>query len=260
MDNKELLEAMEAAAIKKAKEGMQESGKDKFVNEKKLQTKVNPNGIRNDKEPADVPLDIDELSYSKKGKEKYKSVQPNQPITYDANTAEDKNKKDKKYDINRIEQIHSAWKANKAKEEEKYDINRVEQIKTTRADEGSPEEVVERAVEMGVSSLMSTHKLLIDLLAALKPDNMECLAQPWIQSKIALTNDYVIAIHDYVMFHNEYGDNEKNEKEESQKLPKTPKSDSYFGNFDGHDGHSYSTDKPDSKIKKDKSDYEGGNF
>lgn len=258
MNQKELLESIEkAAAAKKAKEGMQEAGNDKFVNEKKLQTKVNPMGIRNDKEPADVPLDIDELSYSKKGKEKFLQVPPNQPAVYDANTAKDKN--EKKYDMNRIEQIHSAWKANKAKEGEKYDINRVEKMKVSRAD-NSPEEVVERAVEMGVSSLASTHKLLMELLAALNPENMECLAQPWIQSKIALANDYVIAIHDYVMFHNEYGDDEENEKEEPEEASKAPKSDSYFGNFDGHDGHSYSANKPDSKVKKEKSDYESGNF
>ena len=58
---------------KKIKEGMQESGKDKYVNEKKLQTKVNPYGIRNDKEPADVPMEIDQLSYSKKSKNKQKA-------------------------------------------------------------------------------------------------------------------------------------------------------------------------------------------
>ena len=65
---KRLIAAMEEvlADAKKAKEGMQGSGDDKFVNEKKMQTKVNPMGIRNDKEPADVPLDIDELSYSKR--------------------------------------------------------------------------------------------------------------------------------------------------------------------------------------------------
>ena len=266
---KRIIAAMEevVADLKKGKEGMQESGDDKFVNEKKLQTKVNPMGIRNDKEPADVPLDIDELSYSKKKKPQFLQVPPNQPAVYDANTAGDKMSKDKekKYDINRVEQIHSAWKANKtkkAKEEEKYDINRVEQIKTTRADDYSPEETVEKAVNMGVSALRSTLKLLMELINTLDEDNVQCLAQPWVQNKISLANDYVLSVHDYVMFHNEYGENEDEEKDEPQKLSKAPKSDSYFGNFDGHDGHSYSADKPDSKVKlkKDKSDYEGGNF
>ena len=137
MDNKELLESMEIAAAKKAKEGMQESGDDQYVNEKKMQKKINPNGLRNDKEPADVPLDIDELSYSKKGK-KFVQVPPNQPAVYDANTAKGKTKKDKKYDINRVEQIHSAWKQNKAKEE-KHDMNRVEKMKVTRADDEKTE-------------------------------------------------------------------------------------------------------------------------
>lgn len=170
------------ADVKKVKEGMQESGDDKFVNEKKLQTKVNPMGIRNDKEPADVPLDIDELSYSKKGKQKFLQVPPNQPAVYDANTAENKMAKEKKHDMNRIEQIHNAWKEVKAKkEQDKHDMNCVEKIKVSRAD-----------------------------------------------------------------------DEEKEKKDK--------KSDSYFGNFDGHDGHSYSGSKPNIKVKKDKSDYEGGNF
>lgn len=252
----------EALAItkeeKKAKEGMQESGNDKFVNEKKLQTKMNPYGIRNDKEPADVPLDIDELSYSKKGKEKFMQLPPNQPAVYDANTAKGKKEKQqKKYDINRIEQIHSAWQENKkAKESEKYDINRVEKVKVTRADEGySPEEVVDKSVNMGVSSLKSTAKMLMELLSILNEDNAYCLAQPWVQNKISLANDYILSIHDYVMFHNEYNNEEKNE---SQEVSKTPKSDSYFGNFDGHDGHSNINSGPN--IQLNKNDYESGNF
>ncbi len=59
--------------LEEALADIKQSGKDKYVNEKKLQTKVNPMGIRNDKEPADVPLEVDELSYSKKEKEKYTS-------------------------------------------------------------------------------------------------------------------------------------------------------------------------------------------
>lgn len=237
---KRLISAMEEvlADLKKTKEGMQESGDDKFVNEKKLQTKVIPMGIRNDKEPADVPLEIDELSYSKRGKEKYIQVPPNRPTINDANTAEvkmakPKDNKDKKYDMNRIEQIHSAWEQNKkAKEEEKYDINRLEQIKTTRADEDSDE-----GVKMALTNLKSMANLTTTLIAHLEKGNMECLSEAWVQSKLTLAEDYVSVIHDYIMY--------KNESEES-------KDEAYFGNFDGHEGHS--------KIKKDKSDYEGGNF
>lgn len=230
---KRLIAAMEEvlADVKKAKEGMQESGDDKFVNEKKMQTKVNPMGIRNDKEPADVPLDIDELSYSKKGKPKFLLVPPNQPAVYDANTA--KSKKEKKYDMNRVEQIHSAWEQNKkAKEQEKYDINRVEQIKTTRADEDSDE-----GVKMAMTNLKSMANLTTALIAHLEQGNMECLSEAWVQSKLTLAEDYVSVIHDYIMY--------KNESEEE-------KDEAYFGNFDGHEGHS--------KLKKDKSDYESGNF
>lgn len=225
-------------AMEEALAGMQESGKDQYVNEKKMQTKVNPMGIRNDKEPADVPLDIDELSYSKNKKPKFLQVPPNQPAVYDANTAEDKmakpkDNKDKKYDINRIEQIHSAWEQNKkAKEEQKYDINRVEKIKTTRADEDSDE-----GVKMAMTNLKSMANLTTTLIAHLEQGNMECLSEAWVQSKLTLAEDYVSVIHDYIMY--------KNESEQE-------KDEAYFGNFDGHEGHS--------KLKKDKSDYEGGNF
>lgn len=96
--------------VKKAKEGMQESGKDKFVNTKKLQTNTLPNGTRQDKEPMDTPLEVDELSYSKK--DKAEKVLP--PITNDSNVA---NKKSK------INQLEEAWKENK-KEKEKSDYER----------------------------------------------------------------------------------------------------------------------------------------
>jgi len=258
---KRLIAAMEEVLAdlkkeKKAEEGMQEAGSDKYVNEKKLQTKVNPMGIRNDKEPADVPLEVDELSYSKKSKQKFIQTPPNQPATYDSNTAGDNMKKDKKYDMNRIEQIHNAWQENKAAEEkdQKYDINRIEKMKVTRADDSaSPEEVVERAINMGVSSLRSTAKLLMELLGTLNEDNAYCLAQPWIQNKIALANDYVLSIHDYIMFHDEYGEDDE-ETEDPQELSKAPKSDSYFGNFDGHDGHSYSATRFGGKKRSDLKD------
>ena len=96
--------------VKKAKEGMQESGKDKFVNTKKLQTNTLPNGTRQDKEPMDTPLEVDELSYSKK--DKAEKVLP--PITNDSNVA---NKKSK------INQLEEAWKENK-KEKDKSDYER----------------------------------------------------------------------------------------------------------------------------------------
>jgi len=238
---KRLINSMEEvlADVKKVKEGMQEAGKDKYVNEKRLQTKVIPNGVRNDKEPADVPLEIDELSYSKKSKQKYTQIPPNQPTINDANTAEvkmSKDKKEKKYDINRIEQIHSAWKemkeANKAKEEEKYDINRIEQIKTTRADEDGDE-----GIEMAIGNLKSIANLSTSLIANLQLGNTQCLSEAWVQSKLTLAEDYVSAVHDYAMYKTENN---------------MPKDDAFFGGFDGHDGHS--------EVKKDKSDYERGNF
>jgi hypothetical protein len=243
--------------IKKTKEAMQESGDDKFVDEKRLQKKVIPNGTRNDKEPADTPLEVDELSYSKKKKDK--AGQAQQPLrldlTDDANTAEVKMSENKK-SKSRIELIQNAWKENKAAEEkdEKYDINRIEKMKVTRADnESSPEEVVERAVNMGVSSLRSTAKLLMELLNVLDEDNAYCLAQPWIQNKIALANDYVLSIHDYIMFHDEYADDEDDEQE-PQEMSKAPVADAYYGNFDGHDGHSYSETRFGGKKRSDLKD------
>jgi hypothetical protein len=223
--------------LKKVKEGMQEAGNDKYVDDKRLQKKTLPSGIRNGKEPADVPLEIDELSYSKKDK-KTKALPQNvllKPIQ-DANTAEvkmakPKENKDKKYDINRVEQIHSAWQENKAKQE-KYDINRIEKIKTTRADEDGDE-----GIKMALTNLKSMANLTTTLIAHLEQGNAECLSEAWVQSKLTLAEDYVSVIHSYIMYKNE---------------DDTLKDEAFFGNFDGHDGHS--------KLKKDQSDYERGNF
>jgi hypothetical protein len=83
--------------IKKANEGMQESG-DELVNEKNLQKKHLPSQVRQDKEPMDTPLEIDELSYSKKDKSQKILL----PQVSDTNTAKEK-----------IKQIEEAWKKNK---------------------------------------------------------------------------------------------------------------------------------------------------
>jgi hypothetical protein len=100
--------------VKKAKEGMQESGKDKFVNTKKLQTNTLPNGTRQDKEPMDTPLEVDQLSYSKKDKAFQGPEKILAPITHDSNMA---NKKSK------INQLEESWKENK-KEKDKSDYER----------------------------------------------------------------------------------------------------------------------------------------
>lgn len=89
---------------------IQESGKDKFVNTKKLQTNTLPNGTRQDKEPMDTPLEVDQLSYSKK--DKVDKILP--PITNDSNVA---NKKSK------INELEEAWKENK-KQKNKSDYER----------------------------------------------------------------------------------------------------------------------------------------
>lgn len=99
---KEYLDNSQSLVEKKAKEGMQESGKDQFVNEKNLQKKTLPSQVRQDKEPSDMPLEVDELSYSKKDKDILLT------ITHDSNVAN----KDKK---SRIQDIEDAWKKNKDK-------------------------------------------------------------------------------------------------------------------------------------------------
>jgi hypothetical protein len=99
---KECLDNAESLVEKKAKEGMQEPGKDQFVNEKRLQKKTIPSQVRQDKEPSDMPLEIDELSYSKKDKDILLTP------THDSNMAS-KNKKDI------IDDIEKAWKKNKDK-------------------------------------------------------------------------------------------------------------------------------------------------
>lgn len=97
--------------VNKAKEGMQESGKDKFVNTKKLQTNTLPNGIRQDKEPMDTPLEVDQLSYSKKDKAAQGPQKVLLPITNDSNVASKKSK---------INQLEESWKENKKKKDEGF--------------------------------------------------------------------------------------------------------------------------------------------
>ena len=99
---KDYLDNAQSLVEKKAKEGMQESGKDQFVNEKNLQNKTLPSQVRQDKEPSDMPLEVDELSYSKKDKDILLTV------THDSNMAS----KDKK---NAIKDIEDAWEKNKDK-------------------------------------------------------------------------------------------------------------------------------------------------
>lgn len=128
-------------------------------------------------EPTDTSEDPDSKTYSKKpkgGKIKYLA-----PQVQDTNLAG-------------ITAIEAAWKKNKASE--------------------SPEEIVQEGVQMAKASIKSIVKHANTLMMSLNPTNEMRLHEPWIQSKITIIEDYLKAVHDYVMYY------EEEEKEEPLEL------------------------------------------
>lgn len=66
----------------------------------------------------------------------------------------------------------------------------------------------EEALNMAILSLKSAfhhiHSIFTESLK--KPEILEDLTEPWIQAKIAIVNDYVAAIHDFLMYSEESDD------------------------------------------------------
>jgi hypothetical protein len=119
-------------------------------------------------EPTDTTEDPDSKTYSKKpkgGKIKYLA-----PQVQDTNLAG-------------ITAIEAAWKKNKASD--------------------SPEETVQENVQMTKASIKSIVKHANALMMGLNPTNEMCLSEGWIQSKITIIEDYLKAVHDYVMYYEE---------------------------------------------------------
>jgi hypothetical protein len=82
------------------------------------------------------------------------------------------------------------------------------------ASEESLEEYKNEFLEMSVGSLNSIKKHVENILASLdNPMVKENLTESWLQGRIAITEDYVLTIHNYVMFVQE---NEDEDYEESE--------------------------------------------
>jgi hypothetical protein len=67
---------------------------------------------------------------------------------------------------------------------------------------------------MSVGSLNSIKKHADNILQSLEnPTVKENLTESWLQGKIAITEDYMLTIHNYVMFVEESEENESEETE-----------------------------------------------
>ncbi len=88
-----------------------------------------------------------------------------------------------------IKEIENAWKKNKASE---------------------PEEIVMENIEMTKASIKSIVNHANAIAAGLNESNQSSLSEGWIQSKITIIEDYLKAVHDYIMYY------EEEEEEESE--------------------------------------------
>jgi hypothetical protein len=83
-----------------------------------------------------------------------------------------------------------------------------------KASEESLEEYKNEFLEMSVGSLNSIKKHAENILASLdNPMVKENLTESWLQGRIAITEDYVLTIHNYVMFVQENDDEDYEESE-----------------------------------------------
>jgi hypothetical protein len=123
-----------------------------------------------EKEPADTPEEPDELSYSKKNKGKQMKTPPVSDTGLGTNKSV-------------ISEIEAAWKKNKASD--------------------NPEEIVMENIEMTKASIKSIVKHANALMMGLNESNQSCLSEGWVQSKITIIEDYLKAVHDYVMYYEE---------------------------------------------------------
>jgi len=119
-------------------------------------------------EPTDTTEDPDSKTYSKKpkgGKIKYLT-----PQVQDTNLAG-------------ISAIEAAWKQNKASD--------------------FSEQILKESIEMSKASVKSIVKHANELMMGIDESNQNCLAEPWVQSKVTIIEDYLKAVHDYVMYYEE---------------------------------------------------------
>jgi hypothetical protein len=101
-------------------------------------------------------------------------------------------KKGKSMDITDLEQ---AWASQRSKAEE------------------SPEEIVEEAMDMAKANILSLKRHIDSLLPILESGNT-CFAEPWVQGKLNLADDYIKAVHDYALAEQNEDSPEKPEESE----------------------------------------------
>lgn len=79
-------------------------------------------------------------------------------------------------------------------------IKDLENAWRARASE-SPEEIVEDAIDMAKSNLISLQRHVNALLGMFDGETM-VFAESWVQGKLNLADDYIKAVHDYVASEN----------------------------------------------------------
>jgi len=138
-------------------------------------------------EEIDTPDTIDETETPEDEPMKHKAKR--ELITRQVEDTNLATKKDKSHYLNELE---VGWRKMKAAE--------------------SPEDIMEDAVEMGMANIRSIVKHLQALVVMVQAGNNECLAEPWVQEKLTLSKDYIMAVHDYVS--SEQGGEEEDDEEE----------------------------------------------
>jgi hypothetical protein len=79
--------------------------------------------------------------------------------------------------------------------------------------EESPEEIVEEAMDMAKANILSLKRHIDSLLPILQSGNT-CFAEPWVQGKLNLADDYIKAVHDYALAEQNEDSPEKPEESE----------------------------------------------
>ena len=90
----------------------------------------------------------------------------------------------------KIEVVEAAWLKNRSKSSD------------------DPEEIVQENIEMTKASIKSIVKHANALMMGLNESNQMCLSEGWVQSKITIVEDYLKAVHDYVMYYEEEGEDD----------------------------------------------------
>ena len=89
-------------------------------------------------------------------------------------------------------------------------IKDLENAWRARASE-SPEEIVEDAIDMAKSNLLSLQRHVNALLGMFNGDTM-VFAESWVQGKLNLADYYIKAVHDYADSENEKGESDASTK------------------------------------------------